>query len=227
MRRAPRVRSVVRGVATVWLLTLASVPAMVSCRTREAPAAVVSRQDAPDEIVDVPAAREGDVAPVDAAPAGAKQGGKPEVEQPVATLATEYRSERELAEAVLRAVAANDAEALGRLRVGRTEYLDLLWPEFPQAKDPRHTLAPEFHWNLLDSSSAAGIRDVLADFGGSDFELLEVRPSAGVVEYDTFRLLRKFELRVRRRPDGREGVLRILGSIVERGGRYKLLSYPS
>lgn len=136
-----------------------------------------------------------------------------------------FGSPEDLFRAVLRGIEAKDAEAMRAVLVTEEEYKTYLWPEFPQAKDPRHTLPVDFHWGLLKSRSHGGIREAMDRYGGNAFELLDF--SHEIAEYDSYRLLRKISLKVRRGSDGKEGALDVLGSVVVLDGQYKLLSYPS
>jgi hypothetical protein len=127
---------------------------------------------------------------------------------------------------VLAALRRRDEQALAALRLTEREYKDLLWPELPQARDPRHTLTVDFHWENLDRQSRAGVQGAMGDHGGEDFELIEVVPE-GVEELETCKLLRRVKLKVRRRADGKESLIRVCGSILVLDGQYKLVSFPS
>jgi hypothetical protein len=132
----------------------------------------------------------------------------------------------EVALAALAALERKDAAALQDLRITKREYVELLFPEFPMARDPRNTVTPEFAWFLLDSKSRSGLNEALQDHGGQRLELLEVIVSEGIEEYDSFRLHKKVKLRVGSPEKDEEAVIRLFGSVVELDGQFKILSYP-
>jgi hypothetical protein len=138
-----------------------------------------------------------------------------------------FPSAEVLVEAVLDALRRKDAPALAAMRVTEKEYKEIVWPELPQANDPRHTLSVDFHWTHLDIRSREGIREALSRYGGVDFELVEILPTGGIKEHSSYRILNRVKLRVRRREDGKEGEIRVFGSIVELGGQAKIVGFPS
>lgn len=136
-------------------------------------------------------------------------------------LSDAYRSREALARAVLRAIADNDRDALHALRVTRDEHLELLWDELPESRDTPF----EFAWNLNQANSRKGLRNALARYGGTEFELAAIEFTEPPEVYDTFTLHFGTRLVVRRVRDGREGELPILDVILERNGRWKLMNF--
>lgn len=135
-------------------------------------------------------------------------------------------SERALAEMVLLALKEKDASLLASLRVTEREYKEILFPEFPAAQ-PGSNLPVDFHWQHLDIRSRAGIEEALSQFGGEDYELLEVIPTQGIDEYKTFKVLKKVQLKVVRKKDGEVSQIRVFGSVVELDGQYKIIGFPT
>jgi hypothetical protein len=113
---------------------------------------------------------------------------------------------------------------MAELMVSRDEYLTYLFPEFEVAKR-RSNKPPELHWQLLLSRSIVGARRAIDDYGGADFELLEVVATRGIEDHDTYRIHKGVELLVRVESQEEPITLRFTGSIVELDGQYKLLSY--
>ena len=134
-------------------------------------------------------------------------------------------STRELGEMVLLALREKNGELLDSLRVTEKEYKEILFPEFPVAAG--NNSSPDFHWFLLDQSSRGGIENVLGSWGGEDFELVDVVVTKGIQNYRTYRILSKVELKVKARNATEIRQLRIFGSVVERDGKYKILSYKN
>ncbi len=142
---------------------------------------------------------------------------------PLRTSGGWYSSPRELAEMVLLGLREKDEELLDSLRVTEREYQEVLFPEFPAAAG---NAPPEFHWFLTNTHSRAGIESALGNWGGKDFELVDVVVTQETQDYRTFRILNKVELKVKDRKGGPEiRQLRIFGSMVELKGRYKILSF--
>ncbi len=145
----------------------------------------------------------------------------PAGEAPESTaLARAYASPSALAEAVLAALKADDAEGFNALRVTREEHLRLFWSELPESDDTPF----EFAWQLNDDRSREGIGQALAQFGGQEFELIELTFTEPSEVYSNFTVHFGAELRARRASDGKVGYLPILDVIVERQGLWKLLN---
>jgi hypothetical protein len=148
-----------------------------------------------------------------------------EREKPKRPLENARTSEWELCEAVLRALKAGDGKALQALRITETEYKQHLFPEFPATRAGTDTNA-DFHWDYLSIRSVRGVQNAINEFGGEDLELLDIIVE-GVDKYPTYNLLRRVDLKVRRKPTGEERTIRVFGSIVELDGQYKILGFPN
>jgi len=136
-----------------------------------------------------------------------------------------FDSPEELAWVALQAAEHGDADILDRLRVDRETYRTVLWPSF-EAEKIANTVPVETAWGLLDLQSRSGIRDLIADYGGTDLEFRMVTHRR-VAEYVVFRLLRHPEVIVRDRETGNEDSIELFKDIVEIGGKYRLVAYPS
>jgi len=133
---------------------------------------------------------------------------------------------RALAELALQAAEAGDALALNSLRVTEREYKELFFPEFPEA-GPGHNIPCDFHWYHLNVRSLKGVQDVIDEHAGRKYELLDVIATQGVESFKTFKAHKKVELKVRLSADGAEVQIRLFGSVMERAGEFKILSFPS
>lgn len=137
------------------------------------------------------------------------------------TLTNAHVSPESLARAALDALAADDRKALSALRVDREEYERLLWPELPESGDMPFALA----WQMNDANSRKGVNNLLADLGGTRFELVRIRFTGTPERYEGFTVHSGAEMVVRRRSDGREGRLELLDVMVERAGRWKAMNF--
>lgn len=135
-----------------------------------------------------------------------------------------YGSVEGLARDVLQHLRQKDTEALWSLPVSEQLYKEELCPAFLASK-PRHTVPVDFHWQLLRINSLRGLNEILGEYGGRPLELIDVEKPEKIEEYGTFKLWRRVRLTVRCKGEVRS--IRILGAIVERDGRFRLLAYPS
>ena len=116
-----------------------------------------------------------------------------------------------------------DADALHRLRVNRDEYLSWIWHEFPAAHPPNN-FPGDFAWSNLHKQSVLGLGKSLRTYGGKDLTFVDIRFEKPTEKYNGFSLLRGSVLTVQN-ANGKNLELRILGSVVNKAGRYKLLSF--
>ena len=125
--------------------------------------------------------------------------------------------------AVVDALNQEDIEALDRLRVQRKAYLDWIWPAFPASRPPNN-FPGDFAWSNLNRKCNTGMKKWIARYGGKDMTFVAIRFDQPRETYDGFQLLRGTVLTLRNAA-GETGELKILGSVVVKDDRYKLLSY--
>ena len=135
----------------------------------------------------------------------------------------DFVSPADVGRAVVAELNAKDREGLYRLLVSKQEYTEEMWPAFP-ASNPKFNFTPEFAWSSLNKKCIIGIEKWTARDGGQDLAFVEIRFTKPAEPYIGFRLHRGTVLTVKN-PQGQEVELKFLGSIVEKGWRYKLLSY--
>jgi hypothetical protein len=126
-----------------------------------------------------------------------------------------------LARKVLRAVDQNDLNQLDQLRINRNEFEKYLWKEFPAS---RQDVPINFAWDNLNGKTIKGMTRAISDFGGQSFTLLDVDFENSVDRYASFKIYPSAVLHVVDR-DGKERLLNFCGSVVERNGEFKFLSY--
>lgn len=134
-----------------------------------------------------------------------------------------FESVEALGERVVIALNRGDEEELHRLRVTKEEYLGWMWPQFPASRPPIG-FPPEFAWSNLETRSRVALSKALRSYGKSRLRYVGIRFERPEERYRNFRLKRGSVLVVQT-PQGQQITLRFLGSVVERNGQYKLLSY--
>ncbi|MDE0688374.1 MAG: hypothetical protein OXI61_09440 [Candidatus Poribacteria bacterium] len=125
--------------------------------------------------------------------------------------------------AVVDALNREDIEQLNRLRVQREEYLDWIWPAFP-ASHPPNNFPGDFAWSNLNKKCNIGMKKWIAHFGGVNLKFVAIRFDRPKETYQGFQLLRGTVLTLQN-VAGEKRELQILGSVVVKNDRYKLLSY--
>lgn len=127
-----------------------------------------------------------------------------------------------LAAAVLEALARRDRSALERMALGEREFRDHVWPQLPAAR-PERNLPFSYVWGDLHQKSMAALSETLARHGGRRYALLDIAFDDDT-NYGAYRVHRHAALHVRD-PQGKDMLLRICGSMVEKGGVWKIFSY--
>lgn len=140
-----------------------------------------------------------------------------------ATLPNSYDSDEDLARAVLTAVERRDAGALRQVALNREEFTDHVWPELPAAR-PERNLSAGYVWGDLNQKSNITLEQTLAAHAGKHYELAGIRYLGKSTPYGSYVVHRESELTVKD-PDGNEKQVRLFGSVLEKGGRYKVFSY--
>jgi len=125
--------------------------------------------------------------------------------------------------AVVDALNRKDIEHLNRLRVQREEFLDWIWSEFPASRPPSN-FPGDFAWSNMNKKCNIGMKRWIARYGGHNLKFASIRFDQPSETYDGFQLLRGTVLTLQNAA-GEKRDLKILGSVVVKNGRYKLLSY--
>ena len=148
--------------------------------------------------------------------AGCESGGRSIPLTPV------YESKDAIAEAFLRALAARDQAALETLVVSEVEFRKYIWPKLP-ASAPDVGMPLDYVWSDTRLKNAGHLARLLSDHGGSTYKLVAVTFAGETTDYGPYRVHRETTLDVRG-PKGAEA-LRLFGSLVESGGRWKIYSF--
>jgi len=135
------------------------------------------------------------------------------------------RSREALGQAFARALERADTAALLALQVDRAEFAWLLYPSSPLLRPP-YRQPPEIAWLLLRQAGDKGLRRILERRVGQPLAAAGVVcPDSGFTEGENH-YWRRCDLLVSRTP-GDTVRERLFGVIVERHGRYKVMSYEN
>jgi len=129
-----------------------------------------------------------------------------------------------LLDELLEAVAANDENALHRLRVTETEYRSIIVPGTVSAGAPPRQASEQittFFWSMLDTKSRDYGRLTLRQFGGQHLQRRGVEYRNGIKRFGGYTAYGSVHLTVVT-DEGTQTELRS-GTIAEVDGRYKLI----
>jgi len=132
----------------------------------------------------------------------------------------------ELTRRFLAAVTRRDQRAIRDLMISRAEFAWLVFPEHLYSRPP-YELDPEIFWMQLGARSAKGLTRVIERYGGRQLGLLKVACQADTLQLRSPATTLWSPCTVHfSAPEGSEQ-RRLFGSIVERDGRAKFLSFAN
>jgi hypothetical protein len=134
-----------------------------------------------------------------------------------------FKSPEDLAAAVVDGLERKDLDGLASLALSEAEFKSYVWPELPASRPERH-VPFGFVWSQLHGKSHAYLRATVAQYGGQPLDVLQVRFKGETTDYDSFSVSRDAEVVVRDAA-GQEKTVRLFGSVLHQGDRYKLFSY--
>lgn len=140
-----------------------------------------------------------------------------------APLSHSFASAQEAASAVLAGLATGDRDGLIDLAVDQHEFRQVIWPELPSSR-PEVGLPWDYAWRQLNLNSRARLAMTMAEHRGRRYQLQSVRFAGETTRHPSFVVHRDTEVVVLG-PDGAPRTLRLFGSMVEQGGRWKIFSY--
>ena len=125
----------------------------------------------------------------------------------------------------MKALSARDTAALARLALTREEFAFLYYPTAPQSLPP-YDVPPGLMWFLLEGSSHKGLAHALEERDGRPARYAGyVCENEASVEGEN-RVWGRCMVRLVQ-PTGDTTVQRLFGPIIERGGRFKLVSFAN
>jgi hypothetical protein len=130
----------------------------------------------------------------------------------------------ELVSTVVSAVARADTATLVRLAVSRAEFAWLVYPDSPLSAAP-YRQAPDIAWLQHSLAGGSGLTRLLAKLGGRPITLAKwwCAPAARLEGHNRIWT----GCSVRFLEHGAEAELQLFASIVERQGRFKILTYAN
>jgi hypothetical protein len=125
----------------------------------------------------------------------------------------------------VRALAANDTADLQRMAVRGREFADLYYPESPYTRPP-YRQSPALAWSLIQNPSTSGLTRLVRRLGGKSITYVGHRCDPKVVHEG--RNVRYAGCLIRIVGEQGDTVTkRYFGSILERDGQFKFLSYTN
>lgn len=142
---------------------------------------------------------------------------------PVDSLEGGAASRGELVASFMEALARSDTAALTRLAVSRSEFAYLYYPSSPHGKPP-YDLEPALMWFMLVQQRDRGLSRVLERYGRTPISLIGYDCDERASHEDENVV--HGPCTVRWRGEGGDTLaVRLFSQILERGGRFKFLSY--
>ncbi len=128
-----------------------------------------------------------------------------------------------VASAVVQGLKSADLSRLRQLALTENEFHVLVWPKLPASR-PERNVPWDYAWNDLATKSDANLRARLSGWQDRGYTVVSVAFTGGVTDYGSFRVHRETVLTLR---DGQGNVSngRLLGSMIEQAGRFKVFSY--
>ena len=125
----------------------------------------------------------------------------------------------------VKALAAADTADLRAMAVRGREFADLYYPESPYARPPYHQ-PPSFAWRMIQDPSIAGLTKLLSRLGGKPMTFVGEMCDPTVLREGMTKRYAGCLVRVVGE-SGDTATKRYFGSIIERGGQFKFLSYTN
>src|SRR5262249_19118532 len=145
--------------------------------------------------------------------------------KPVAALSNGSSSREELVKRVVRDVAVRDSADLRALTLTPREFADLVYPSSPYTHPPYRT-PPGLAWMQISQPSASGLKRLLARRGGTAFEYVDYSCSPMPERQGANTLWTDCQIRLTG-PSRETLTQRWFGSIIERDGVYKVVSFAN
>jgi hypothetical protein len=144
---------------------------------------------------------------------------------PVTALSNGSRSREELVKRVVRGVSNRDSADLRALTLTPREFADLVYPSSPYTHPPYRT-APGLVWMHISQPNETGLKRLLTRRGGTAYEYVDHTCKSTPERQGANTLWLDCQVRVIG-PTRETLTQRWFGSIIERGGVYKVVSFSN
>lgn len=141
---------------------------------------------------------------------------------PVEGLSPAFESKEHVARVFLAAIATTDVPGVARTLMSRSEFAWLYYPDNPISRPP-YELPAGIAWFELEGNSLAGVHRAFEAYGGRSVAFRDLQCASTPVVQGRNRLWNACMV-VLEHDDGREATVRLFGSILERDGRFKLVT---
>ena len=125
----------------------------------------------------------------------------------------------------VRSIETRDTAALRRMLLNQDEFAWLYYETSPQGLPP-YNLSPGLMWFMLEGNSGKGLARALSEYGGRPLGYAGHQCDAMSQRESANRLVGPCVVR-RIEPRGDTVSVRLFGLLIERGGRWKFLSYAN
>jgi hypothetical protein len=137
-------------------------------------------------------------------------------------LSPSYESKDAAVTSFLQALAARDVHTLAQQVVNQQEFLKHIWPALPASR-PDVGMPADRAWADQAQRNQGFLAQLLAEHGGQRYELVAASFDGSPTTYGSFRIHPKTRLDIRDASGVRE--VRLFGSMIESGGRWKVYSF--
>jgi len=131
----------------------------------------------------------------------------------------------ELAQAFIHSLEVSDTAALVRMTISKAEFAYLVYPESPNSRKP-YQQSPDLVWLQHSAASGTGLTRLLNRLSGSGIRFRSLTCDAEPIHDGSNRIWRNCAVRFAPR-SGDPVSLQLFAGIIEREGRFKILSYAN
>jgi len=109
------------------------------------------------------------------------------------------------------------------MALSEAEFREYVWPELPVSR-PERNVPFDYAWGQMNQRSEGSLGDTVGRYGGRPLRFVSTRFTGDTTTYQTFSVMRASEI-VATDEGGKDLVLRLYGSALQKDGRYKLYSF--
>lgn len=128
----------------------------------------------------------------------------------------------DIGERVVEGLTGGNLSALAALRLSKSEYVEVVWPELP-ASDPDLRVPLEYVWADIEARNRRALTRLAPQFEGLPAELRDVACRGGTEEFRTFRV--HTDCWVTLRTAAGDQRIQPFKDVLERGAGYKIFRY--